>query len=59
MRFNTGGNLDIAKPFFERLAAIANERKIKVYVITGRATFLGWIVSCDAVAAIRECNLSR
>jgi hypothetical protein len=39
MRFNTGGNLDIAKPFFERLAAIANERKIKVYVITGRATF--------------------
>ena len=39
MRFNTGGNLDIAKAFFERLAAIATERKIKVYVITGRATF--------------------
>lgn len=39
MRFNTGGNLDVAKPFMERLAAFANERKIKVYVITGRATF--------------------
>jgi hypothetical protein len=39
MRFNTGGNLDIAKPFMEHLAALAKERKMKVYVITGRATF--------------------
>jgi len=39
MRFNTGGNLDVAKPFMERLAALAKERKTKVYVITGRATF--------------------
>ncbi len=39
MRFNTGGNLDIAKSFFESLAAFAKERKIRMYVITGRATF--------------------
>lgn len=39
MRFNTGGNLDIAKPFMERLAALVKERKMKAYVITGRATF--------------------
>jgi len=39
MRFNTGGNLDVAKLFMERLAALATERKTKVYVITGRATF--------------------
>lgn len=39
VRFNTGGNLDIAKPFMERLAALARERKTKVFVITGRATF--------------------
>jgi hypothetical protein len=39
MRFNTGGNLDVAKPFMERLAALAKERKKKIYVITGRATF--------------------
>lgn len=39
MRFNTGGNLDVAKPFMERLASFVKERKIKTYVITGRATF--------------------
>jgi len=39
VRFNTGGNLNIAKPFMERLAALARERKTKVFVITGRATF--------------------
>jgi Peptidase family S41 len=39
MRFNTGGNLDIAKSFFESLAELANQRKNKLYVITGRATF--------------------
>ncbi len=39
LRFNTGGDLTIGRPFIERLVALANERKIKVYVITGRATF--------------------
>src|SRR6185312_10463632 len=39
MRFNTGGNLDIARTFMDQLAALARERKLKVYVITGRATF--------------------
>lgn len=39
VRFNTGGDLSIGRPFIERLAAFANDRKIKVYVITGRATF--------------------
>lgn len=39
VRFNTGGDLSIGRPFIERLAALAKERKIKVYVITGRATF--------------------
>jgi hypothetical protein len=39
LRFNTGGDLSIGRPFIERLAALAKERKTKVYVITGRATF--------------------
>lgn len=39
VRFNTGGDLSIGRPFIERLAALAKERKIKVYVITGRVTF--------------------
>lgn len=39
VRFNTGGDLTIGRPFIEALATFASERKIKVYVITGRATF--------------------
>jgi hypothetical protein len=39
VRFNTGGDLSIGRPFIAGLAAFAKERKIKVYVITGRATF--------------------
>jgi hypothetical protein len=39
VRFNTGGDLSIGRPFINQLAAFARERKIKVYVITGRATF--------------------
>jgi hypothetical protein len=39
LRFNTGGDLSIGRPFIERLAALAKERKTEVYVITGRATF--------------------
>ena len=39
VRFNTGGDLSIGRPFINQLAALAKERKIKVYVITGRATF--------------------
>jgi len=39
VRFNTGGNLDIARSLMDQLAALAKERKLKVIVITGRATF--------------------
>lgn len=39
VRFNTGGDLSIGRPFIDQLAAFAKERKTKVYVITGRATF--------------------
>ncbi len=39
VRFNTGGDLSIGRPFINQLAAFAKEHKIKVYVITGRATF--------------------
>jgi hypothetical protein len=39
VRFNTGGDLSIGRPFINQLGAFAKERKIKVYVITGRATF--------------------
>ena len=39
VRFNTGGDLSIGRPFINQLAAFAKEHKIKVYVIAGRATF--------------------
>lgn len=39
VRFNTGGDLSIGREFIERIGALAKERKIKLYVITGRATF--------------------
>ena len=39
VRFNTGGDLSIGRPFINQLAAFAREHQIKVYVITGRATF--------------------
>ena len=39
VRFNTGGDLSIGRPFINQLAAFAKDHKIKVYVITGRATF--------------------
>jgi hypothetical protein len=39
LRFNTGGNLDVASPFMRQLAEYAKQRETKVYVITGRATF--------------------
>lgn len=39
MRFNTGGNLDVAAPFMRQLAEYAANRETKVYVVTGRATF--------------------
>ena len=39
VRFNTGGDLSIGRPFINQLAAFAKEHRIKVYVITGRATF--------------------
>lgn len=39
VRLNTGGDLSIGRPFINQLGAFAKEHKIKVYVITGRATF--------------------
>ncbi|HSQ24089.1 MAG TPA: hypothetical protein VLN44_06760 [Pyrinomonadaceae bacterium] len=39
VRFNTGGDLSIGRPFINQLGAFAKEHRIKVYVITGRATF--------------------
>lgn len=39
VRFNTGGDLSIGRPFINQLSAFAKDHKIKVYVITGRATF--------------------
>lgn len=39
VRFNTGGDLSIGRPFINQLADFARERRVKVYVITGRATF--------------------
>lgn len=39
VRFNTGGDLSIGRPFINQLGAFAKNHKIKVYVITGRATF--------------------
>jgi hypothetical protein len=39
LRFNTGGDLSIGRPFITQLGALAKERGIKVYVIIGRATF--------------------
>jgi hypothetical protein len=38
-RFDTGGNLQIGRPFMERLSAAARERGVPLYVISGRATF--------------------
>jgi hypothetical protein len=39
VRFNTGGDLSVGRPFIDQLGAFAKDHKIKVYVITGRATF--------------------
>jgi len=38
-RFDTGGNLQIAGPFMQRLSAAAHERGARLYVISGLATF--------------------
>ena len=52
LRFNTGGNLDLADPFFRRIAALpwAAERG-RLFVITGRATFSAGITP---VAFLRQ-----
>jgi hypothetical protein len=39
VRFNTGGDLSIGRPFINQLGEFAKAHRIKVYVITGRATF--------------------
>lgn len=57
MRFNTGGNLDVAKPFTERLAALAKERKLKIYVITGRATFSAGLFHAMQLRQLADATL--
>lgn len=39
VRFNTGGDLSIGRPFINQLGEFAKAHRIKLYVITGRATF--------------------
>lgn len=39
VRFNTGGDLSVGRPFINQLGAFAKDHRIKIYVITGRATF--------------------
>jgi len=39
VRFNTGGDLSIGRPFINQLGAFAKDHQLKIYVITGRATF--------------------
>jgi hypothetical protein len=52
LRFNTGGNLELADPLFRGIAALplAGERG-RLFVITGRATFSAGIT---AVALLRQ-----
>jgi hypothetical protein len=50
-RFNTGGNLEIAQPFIRALAQAARECGIRLYVITGPATFSAGLTH---VAQLRE-----
>jgi hypothetical protein len=39
VRFNTGGDLSIGRPFINQLGQFAKEHKLKLFVVTGRATF--------------------
>jgi hypothetical protein len=40
LRFNTGGNLDLAEPMLRRLAALPLSRvRGRLFIVTGRATF--------------------
>jgi hypothetical protein len=39
LRFNTGGNLDVARSLMQQLGSVANENQIKLFVITSRTTF--------------------
>ena len=39
LRFNTGGNNDAARAFFQELGQVAQQRGIPLYVLIGRATF--------------------
>jgi hypothetical protein len=39
VRFNTGGNLDVARHFMGQLDSAARRQQARVYVITGQATF--------------------
>jgi hypothetical protein len=50
-RFNTGGNLDVARPLMRRIADVARERGARLYVITGPATFSAGL---SHVAQLRE-----
>ena len=57
VRFNTGGDLTIGRPFIERLAEFARDRKIKVYVITGRATFSAGIYHAMQLRQLLKATL--
>jgi hypothetical protein len=51
LRFNTGGNLEIAQAFMRRLAETARARGARLYVITGAATFSAGVTH---VAQLRQ-----
>jgi hypothetical protein len=52
LRFNTGGNLELAEPLFRRIATLAMARERgRLFVITGRATFSAGITP---VALLRQ-----
>ncbi|HEU4559654.1 MAG TPA: hypothetical protein VFS20_17510 [Longimicrobium sp.] len=50
-RFNTGGNLDVARPLMRQIVDAARERGARLYVITGPATFSAGL---SHVAQLRE-----
>jgi hypothetical protein len=51
LRFNTGGNFYVAEGVLRRLSALARERRARLYVVTGPATFSAGIFH---VAQLRQ-----
>lgn len=39
LRFNTGGNINAARAFFQELGQVTQQRGIQLYVLVGRTTF--------------------